>query len=152
MLAGEAVVCLVEEVVSEAGGVKHQHPGGYVALRRPQPGIARPIEAFDYLELPDFRDITLRRSIEIEASLLDQLERGGARDRLRRGEDGEDGIGGHIGILAEHALAGRTLIDVPRPVARHRHDARHAGAARDHASQDGVGGPFQFTGHKILPV
>ena len=57
MLLREAKVIGVEEVVTESGRVQHQHAGGDVALRRPQPRIAACIESFEPFELAQFGSV-----------------------------------------------------------------------------------------------
>ena len=129
-LLGEAVVVLVEEVVAEARGVQEQHPGGDVAPGRAQPGLSLSIETLEHLQLADVRGIDLGRRIELEPAILDQLQRGGAGDRLGGRKDGEHGVGRHVGVAALHALAGRAIVDVFGTIGRDRDHAGDAGLTR----------------------
>ena len=151
MLLGQAIVLLVEEVVAEAGGVQEQHAGGDGALGRPQPGLAGGVEALQDLGLADLRCVFLGRGVEVEPALLDQLQDGCAGDRLGGREDREHGIRGHVGVLAEHPLAGRALVDVATPVGRHCDHPRDPRSARDGSVQDRVGGVLQLVGHRLPP-
>ena len=148
---GQAVVLLVEEVVAEAGRVQEQHAGGDGALGRPQPGLAGGVEALQDLGLADLGRVFLGRGVEVEPALLDQLQDGRAGDRLGGREDREHGIRGHVRVLAEDPLAGRTLVDVAAPVGRHCDHPRDARTARDGPVQDRVGGVLQLVGHRLPP-
>ena len=149
VLLGQAVVLLVEEVVAEAGGVQEQHAGGDGALGRPQPGLAGGVEALQDLGLADLGRVFLGRGVEVELAVLDQLQAGGAGDRLGGREDREHRIGGHRGVLAEQALAGGALVDVAAAVGRHGDHARHARGSSDGALQDRVAGSLQAVGHVV---
>ena len=146
-LLGEAVVVLVEEVVAEARGVQQQHPGGDVAPGRAQPGLSLSIETLEHLQLADVRGIDLGRRIELEPAVLDQLQRGGTGDRLGGREDGEHGVGRHVGIPADHALARGPFVDVPVPIGRDRDHAGHAGTSRGHLAQNAIDGALQTVSH-----
>ena len=143
---GEAVVGLVEEIVAEAGRVQHQHAGGDIALGRAELRIAGGVEAVDDLELADVGRVFLGRRVEIELALLDALQDRRAGDRLGGGEDREDAVGRHVGVLAHDALARRAFVDVFVLVGHHGDDAGYARVRGGDAIENGVEGRFQGHG------
>jgi hypothetical protein len=97
VLLGEAIVALAEEVIAEAGSVQHQHARGDVALRCPELRLACRIKPVEHLQLADIGRVGFRGGVEVKLAFLDALHHGRTRDRLGRGENGEDGVGRHVG-------------------------------------------------------
>ena len=152
VLLRQAKVVGVEEVVAEAGRVQHQHAGGDVPLRRPQPGLAGSIEPVEHLELADVGDVDPCGGIQVEPTFLDALQDRRAGDRLCGREDREDGVGGHSLTGAKDTLSGSAFVDVGRAVGDHRHDARNTVLTSRNLLQDPVTFIFQVAVHRLLPL
>ena len=126
LLLRKAVVGVIDEIVAEACTMDHQHAGGDVALRRTEAWLALVVKALDDLKPADVGCVGLGRRVEIELAFLDELQNGGARDRLGGREDGEHAVGRHVGRLVEPAFARGAFVDVAMPVGHHRNDAGDA--------------------------
>jgi len=129
---------LVEEIVAKTGRVQQQHPGGDVALGCTQLRLSIRVEAFDHLQLADLGDVGLGGRVEVKFALFDELQRRRAGDRLGGREDREHGVGRHVRVAVQPALASGTFVDVALGVGDHRHHAGHARLGRYDAVQDRV--------------
>ena len=122
----------VAERVAEPRGVGEQLTNARLADRGTQPRRLT-VEALQHLQLSESRQHACDRLLELQAALLDQLQRGDARDRLGHRRDREHRV--HLcGLLAVDAQAPeRTLIQ--RSVA---------------VSDDGDGARERSAGHRVL--
>src|ERR1700722_2581301 len=112
MVLRKPVVGLIEEVVAKAGGMKQEHPRGYVALRRTKLWLSGVVEAVDDLELANLRGVGLCRRVEVQLAVFHQLKARRAGNRLGGRENREDAVGGHRRIGAGLAHAEGALVDV----------------------------------------
>jgi hypothetical protein len=148
VLLRQAQVIGVEEVVAKAGGVQHQHAGGDVALRRPQPWLAVSVEPVEHLELANVGNVGFCRSVQVELAFLDALQDRCPSDRFCGREDSEDGICRHCLTGAKDALAGGAFVNVGRAIRDHRHYAGNAVLASHDLLQDLVTCTFQVVTHR----
>ena len=148
-LSGETLQRSVEIDIAEAGRVQHQHAGRHVALRRPKLGRALVVEPLEHLNGADLRRVALSRRVEVEAPVLDELQRRRPGDRLGAGEQREDAVGGHRLGRAELPHPRGAFIDVCATIRDHRDDAGNAQHAGHGAFQNRVGGGGEFRVQRI---
>ncbi len=98
---------------------------GDVALGLAQLGLAAGIEAFEHAHVTKGGQDSLGRRVQAELAAFDLLHGRGAGHRLGHGRDPADGVGGHLGGLAQHALAEAAFVGLSLAVGRDSHHARY---------------------------
>ena len=126
------------EAVAEAGRVGQEVPNGERLCHRPHGvGAGRLVERVEDLQVRQLGQVLVRRIVEGEAVLLDELHRGHRRDRLGHRRDPEDRVGRERPPGGRVRGAEGALISDPAAGHRHRDHARHV-AMRDRGRQAGI--------------
>ena len=123
---------------------------GHVALRRAQLGCPVGAEAVDHHDVAQLGRVLLGGCVEVEQTLLDQLQAGRSCDCLGGREDGAHGVG--LERLAGLGVAdtARAFVDRAAAVGHRRRYPRHAGCACRHTIEYGVDCLLEF-GHCLSP-
>ena len=113
------------DLVAEARGVGQQVLQRDRPTGRPEPRLARRVEALQHLDRRELADHVARRLFEAQLAALDELHRRGARDGLGHRRDPHHRVDGHGRVLAELALAEGALVERAAVGRGHRHDPGH---------------------------
>ena len=101
----------VPELVGEAGRVREQVTQRDCPLWCSGTRLTVGVEPFEHHSLTQFRNYAARRHVECEFALLDQLHGSRAGQCFGHRGNPHDGIGSHLGRLAQNTRAETTLVD-----------------------------------------
>jgi hypothetical protein len=104
--------------------VRDQLPDGGAGTGRPEPGRTI-VEAFEYLQVSEFRAVGVDGRIEVQAALLRQLQRCRGGHHLGHRGDPQHGVRGDRIAGIRGALSGRALIEHAVSAGCQGYHARH---------------------------